>query len=556
MENTAIHLLVHIIYEEKKIEMNSEDIIEIEEIKKKIKEEWNISEELLNNMCLLYTDSDGDINLIIDNDDLLQIIEQKQENEFLTEIKLELIPINNVKVNLEQDNNDDNINNNDINEEEEKKENRIKELEKENKILKKTIDYYINVIKDIKSHYEKMIRDILYNGNKVKYTPQNNETIKVSKYIKIENKNNIEQKNENKDDKMEKIVKNEENKDNVNLELEKQQNIKYERKNELQYLDNEENKAEKFDDKNENKNNVKIENQEDLLDKIKEILEDIKIENNEEKLKYIKVIIDNNAKIEDKNDNLNILKISIIENEKIETTEEKLEVLKITIENLKIEAENNKIDRLKNVKKNKKQKKPNEAHKIIISELISNIYPLDLQKELLEFEIPLQNCKLNKISNLLIELKNSQFQCKLCENFCKKNIFNCSFCESFYLCEACHKNLNKNKNHEHQQEYFIKIKFPNILNDIINYNSVLQEFDILMKEAFNDIKKINEFDFNKKRKIIIKTFFSHYKNALTYLRYYEQIYITPKFENLTEEEKTSVNEKVGKFNLKIFYLSK
>ena len=60
MEAIAWKLIIHIIYQDKKIEISSEDIIGIEEIKKKIQEQWNLPKYVMNNMSLLYTDSDGD----------------------------------------------------------------------------------------------------------------------------------------------------------------------------------------------------------------------------------------------------------------------------------------------------------------------------------------------------------------------------------------------------------------------------------------------------------------------------------------------------------------
>ena len=156
-------------------------------------------------------------------------------------------------------------------------------------------------------------------------------------------------------------------------------------------------------------------------------------------------------------------------------------------------------------------------------------------------------------------MKNSQFKCKLCNNIYKEKIFNCILCESFYLCEGCHKKKKKYE-HEHEKEYFIEISFPNILKEIINYNTTLEGFNKIIVETFFDEnenlnnKNIDEFDY-KSKKSIIKNFLSIYKNGSTYMKTYEKIYLEPKFKNLSEEEKNTVNEKIKIFNFKMFELA-
>ena len=208
------------------------------------------------------------------------------------------------------------------------------------------------------------------------------------------------------------------------------------------------------------------------------------------------------------------------------------------------------------IKDNKIKDEDKKQIKEILYKLINIISPLDLQKESLLFDIPIKKCKVDKISNLFTEMKNSQFQCNLCKNICKENIFNCIFCESFYLCETCH----KKKKHEHEKEYFIEINFPTILKTIINYNTTLEEFNKIIVETFLDEnenlnnKNINEFDY-KSKKSLIKNFLSFYKNGSTYIKTYEKIYLEPKLENLPEDEKKSINEKIKSFNLKMFELA-
>ena len=233
MEDTASKLIIHINYQDKQIEINSEDIIKMEEIKQKIKEEYYLSEEVMNNMTLLYTDSDGDINLILDNEELEQIIvEKKNENEFLTEIKLELIAFNNENNIIIQK---EKIN--DINENEEKKENNeniIKELEIENKMLKNKINNYIQVIKDLRAHYEKAITEILYDEKKRKEFMKKFEGYQKIKEINLNGKNVIKDNkmNINYEDKIEENIINERNpiKELKDNEILKDKEVKIEKK--------------------------------------------------------------------------------------------------------------------------------------------------------------------------------------------------------------------------------------------------------------------------------------------------------------------------------------
>ena len=83
MEDKAWKLRIHIIDKENNLVMDSEEIITIEEIKNKIKEKLNITEEKLKIISLIYIDSEGDKNIIIDDNDLKEIIpEQKMKMNF------------------------------------------------------------------------------------------------------------------------------------------------------------------------------------------------------------------------------------------------------------------------------------------------------------------------------------------------------------------------------------------------------------------------------------------------------------------------------------------
>jgi hypothetical protein len=224
MDKTPTKLLIEIFHPNKTFELFSNEIINLEEIKNKIKQELNITEEQINKINILYIDSDGDKNLILDNNDLFQfIMEQKQENEFLIKLRLELsenIINNNENIIKEEYKN---------NKKEEKNENIMEKYEKEmkklldeNSLLKMKINYYINRIKDITLFYEQklavfnskkdlFVNHIDENAIKQKDSFKSNENIF---YLNDENneKNEIKEEQKNEDDKL----KNNDKNDNLN----------------------------------------------------------------------------------------------------------------------------------------------------------------------------------------------------------------------------------------------------------------------------------------------------------------------------------------------------
>ena len=91
MDKTPTKLLIEIVHPNKTFELYSNEIINLAEVKNKIKQELNIIDDQIKNITISYIDSDGDKNLILDNNDLLQfILEQKEENEYLIKLRLEL----------------------------------------------------------------------------------------------------------------------------------------------------------------------------------------------------------------------------------------------------------------------------------------------------------------------------------------------------------------------------------------------------------------------------------------------------------------------------------
>ena len=159
MEATPWKLLINIFYKEKHCVMDSEEMIKIAEIKKRIKEEFNFKEEEIKNITILYIDNDGDKNLIINDEDLENfILESKENNDFVTEIKLKLCYNNNKILNTyikEEENEKD---------KEKTKEEIIEELLHKNHLLVELLDmkinYYRDRIKEIISYYEKKIEEM------------------------------------------------------------------------------------------------------------------------------------------------------------------------------------------------------------------------------------------------------------------------------------------------------------------------------------------------------------------------------------------------------------
>ena len=173
---------------------------------------------------------------------------------------------------------------------------------------------------------------------------------------------------------------------------------------------------------------------------------------------------------------------------------------------------------------------------------------------------------INKISPIFIDLRKSNFQCNICNRIHEEIIFSCLFCESYYICLECYKHNKKKKRefkHMHDLDYFQQIIFPNIINEIIKYNSILFDFNhfireiffekngkLITKELFIDEKRIDNI-FNN-NKIVIKNF----KLCCNSIFYYVSKYITdninPELNKLeTNKNKEIINEKIRKFNQKL-----
>ena len=156
MDDKVMKLLIKIIDSNKNIEMFSEEMITIEDIRNRIKTDFKYSEEEMKNINIFYIDSEDDKNLILNDNDLKQFIFEKMiKDELLINMKLEIYK-------------DKKDNNENIIQQEEKdrdsfkeNENKIEELEKENKSLKMKLNEYIKKINNITIQYEQKISKLL-----------------------------------------------------------------------------------------------------------------------------------------------------------------------------------------------------------------------------------------------------------------------------------------------------------------------------------------------------------------------------------------------------------
>ena len=218
MDKTPTKLLIEIVHPNKTFELYSNEIINLAEVKNKIKQELNIIDDQIKNITISYIDSDGDKNLILDNNDLLQfIMEQKEENEYLIKLRLELSENdinNNENIIQGEDKNiinkkkDENII--DLESKIKNYETEIKKLFEENYLLKTKINYYINRIKDLTSFYDKKLADL--NAQNELFNNDKNAIIQKELFKSNENifdlddenneKNEIIDKQKNEDDKV------------------------------------------------------------------------------------------------------------------------------------------------------------------------------------------------------------------------------------------------------------------------------------------------------------------------------------------------------------------
>jgi len=166
------------------------------------------------------------------------------------------------------------------------------------------------------------------------------------------------------------------------------------------------------------------------------------------------------------------------------------------------------------------------------------------------------NAKERKI--LYIEdIQYINIKCNKCKKKNNKNIFQCVYCENYFLCQDC---LNKNNKkakrfHDHKYLYFFEIIFPIELMTLIKrkeknykvYYEVIDKFNDFLDSIFFDEdgnfsnKKIDKQHIEK-LKSLCNDMNNFNEDPFKYFKDYKQYYINPKIKNVENDE----NEKKQK----------
>ena len=174
-----------------------------------------------------------------------------------------------------------------------------------------------------------------------------------------------------------------------------------------------------------------------------------------------------------------------------------------------------------------------------------------------ETKIPLNNKKINKFKENgkeynLKELEFIKNRCKKCEKKTIKSIYKCVICDNYFLCDTCHKNINKTKIHEHID--FFYIKYPNGVTNQLEkkeldnkkFNNAVNSFYKLLKQYFFDKNgNIIAKEINNKEIIQMSTNLNKICNEminvnadpLEYFSDYQKIYINNAMKNMKEKER-------------------
>jgi len=156
----------------------------------------------------------------------------------------------------------------------------------------------------------------------------------------------------------------------------------------------------------------------------------------------------------------------------------------------------------------------------------------------------------------ILHRKNIQFisnKCDKCYKQNEENIFQCAYCENYYLCNDCHKENIKNKKY-HKHKYFFDIKFPDEMMTKIKFNDFLngiffdQNGNLSKEKYIPDTKMFKKLC--KKMKKINK------EEPLKYFEEFKAKVINPKLDKIKKEENqeepneiiTSINEKLNLFS--------
>jgi len=183
------------IYNEKNeyLEIDSEKMEKIEEIKKKCQEKFKYKDKDINNINLWFIDDDNDKNLINNNNDLMTYAKEIEASKFFIKLNVDINDklkedyIN--KIEEIEDKEIQNKNNNYLEINLNKKNEKIKQLKKQIMILNYKINYYKEKINKIILYYEKSLNDINF---KLYNQIRDNKIIKNDEYLKKELKYNIE----------------------------------------------------------------------------------------------------------------------------------------------------------------------------------------------------------------------------------------------------------------------------------------------------------------------------------------------------------------------------
>ena len=190
------------VYNEKNeyLEIDSEKMEKIEEIKKKCQEKFKYKDKDINNINLWFIDDDNDKNLINNTNDLMTYAKEIEASKFFIKLNVDINDklkedyIN--EIGEIEDKELQNKNNNYLEIILHKKNEEIKQLKKKIMILNYKINYYKERINKIILYYEKSLNDInfkLYNQIRDNKIIKNDEYLKKELRYNIENNNNIPQ---------------------------------------------------------------------------------------------------------------------------------------------------------------------------------------------------------------------------------------------------------------------------------------------------------------------------------------------------------------------------
>ena len=112
MNDLDSQLIVKVFYNNKYFELEPITEIDLEEIKKKIKEKINYEENDINNINLFYIDEDCDKILMIDSEELMEYSKEIDSSKYVINLTLE---INKKIKNIEEKESNQSFNNNNAN---------------------------------------------------------------------------------------------------------------------------------------------------------------------------------------------------------------------------------------------------------------------------------------------------------------------------------------------------------------------------------------------------------------------------------------------------------